>query len=133
MITVTTGTYFCVTQVENGDALHDRGDVILRRYDDVVPVVAVHKSSLTTASEGTSPRSKAVPHGTSPVGAKIMKKIRKKMQPEEDESRDKADDITFTQQELDVPRDQPLFRKNPNALRKNVSLLWSFPVHTETL
>ena len=83
--------------MENGDALHDRGDVILRRYDDVVPVVAVHKSSLTTASEGTSPRPKPVPHGTSPVGAKIMKKIRKKMQPEEDESsRDKADDITFT-------------------------------------
>ena len=112
-------------QVENGDALHDRGDVILRRYDDVVPVVAVHKSSLTTASEGTSPRPKGVPHGTSPVGAKIMKKIRKKMHPEDDESRDKADDITFTQQELDVPRDQPLFRKNPNALRKNVSLLLS--------
>ena len=32
----------------------------------------------------------------------------------------KEEDISFTQDELDVPKEQPLFRKNPNALKKNV-------------
>ena len=75
--------YFSFFQVENGCiAGHREGDVSLRRYDDVVPVILpstapIHKSSIV---EGGGSKQAPVPRGTSPMGAKILKKIRNKVQ-----------------------------------------------------
>ena len=69
--------------MENGCiAGHREGDVSLRRYDDVVPVILpstapIHKSSIV---EGSGSKQAPVPRGTSPMGARILKKIRNKVQ-----------------------------------------------------
>ena len=92
--------------IENG---HTQPEVDLKRYQQVEDEPIPHKSSVIHV------KNEKVPRGTSPVTSRILRKIRKKEKIK--------DDITFTPDELNVPKEETsnLFRKNKAGLRRNVS------------